>query len=275
MRTRKLESSWLRWQPAPPLVRLLECPGIQGLSLHEVRYPPGLDVRAHAHDGGLLCVVLRGGFKEWNNRNCLMAGPGGMTFQPAGEVHRNRVGSSGLYGLRLEVSPDRLATLPALAQPRATLAWGRGAWLARALLDEVAHGARTIPAAVEALALLLLAEVAPRGQDVLRYNPPWLRQVRERLEAEFRKVPSLAELARGAGVHPAHLARAFSRQYGVTIGEFAREQRLSLARTLLLTTRTPLVEVAARCGFADQSHLGRDFKRRYGRTPRTFRLDGL
>jgi len=267
-----LESALPRRQPAPLIARPLELPDTPGLTLHELRYPPRLDLSAHAHAGALVCVVLRGGFEEWSGSTRLEAGPGAVTFQPPGEAHRNTVGSGGLHGLRLEVVADRLASLPGLERREPTLVWGRGEWFARALLDEVSQGPDAIPAAVESLALLLLAELVPRHRAAGRHKPAWLRRVRERLEEESTQVPSLGELAQEAGVHPAHLARAFSHHYSVTVGQFVRERRLALARTLLLTSETPLADVAARCGFADQSHLGRAFKRRFGSSPGAFRM---
>jgi len=270
MKTRNLESA-SPLQPALPIARPLWLLGTPGLALHELQYPPRLTLPTHAHPGVLVAVALSGGFEERSGRSRLEAGPGAVAFLPPGEPHSNTVGARGLHALRLEVAIDRLASLPGLERREPALVWGRGEWFARALLDEVSLGPDAIPAAVESLAFLLLAELAPRHGASSRHQPAWLRRVRERLEEESTHVPSLTELAREAGVHPTHLARAFARHYSATIGQCVRERRLSLARNLLLSSDTPLVDVAARCGFADQSHLGRAFRRRFGSSPGAFR----
>jgi AraC-like DNA-binding protein len=36
-------------------------------------------------------------------------------------------------------------------------------------------------------------------------------------------------------------------------------------------TDESLAEIALKCGFADQSHLSREFRRQFGRTPREYR----
>src|SRR5205085_2224737 len=43
--------------------------------------------------------------------------------------------------------------------------------------------------------------------------PPWLARAHERIHAEFRADTSVGELAREAGVHPVHFARAFRAKY--------------------------------------------------------------
>ncbi len=40
---------------------------------------------------------------------------------------------------------------------------------------------------------------------------------------------------------------------------------------MLTRTHTSLLEIAVRCGFADQSHMNRVFKKRVGTTPGSYR----
>jgi transcriptional regulator GlxA family with amidase domain len=74
-------------------------------------------------------------------------------------------------------------------------------------------------------------------------------------------------------VHPAHLSRAFKQHMGCSIGEYARQSRISRARTLLVASTLSLVDIAAECGFADQAHFSREFKRLAGSTPLAFRRE--
>ncbi|MCA1731892.1 MAG: helix-turn-helix domain-containing protein, partial [Actinobacteria bacterium] len=43
------------------------------------------------------------------------------------------------------------------------------------------------------------------------------------------------------------------------------------AKELLISTTLPLAEIALLCGFANQSHLTRHFKRLFGASPKAFR----
>jgi AraC family transcriptional regulator len=117
----------------------------------------------------------------------------------------------------------------------------------------------------------LLGLCARAAQEVLPGVPRWLQAVRDRLADGCLDPPSLAELAAGASVHPNHLAAAFRRHFGDTVGGFVRRRRVELACRMLTATRTPLAEVALRTGFADQSHFTRTFRRLVGVTPAAYR----
>jgi len=77
--------------------------------------------------------------------------------------------------------------------------------------------------------------------------------------------------AHEVGVHPVHLAPSFRRFLGCTFGHYLATVRLRKACELLLTTETPIADVAHACGFADHAHLCRSFKEATGRTPTAFR----
>ena len=96
--------------------------------------------------------------------------------------------------------------------------------------------------------------------------------MRERLDAEHRTALSLGDLAREAGVHPVHLARAFRRWFGTTPGEYLRARRIGWAASRLATDPSvPITEVALAAGFYDHSHFHRTFAARIGLSPRAYR----
>jgi AraC-like DNA-binding protein len=69
--------------------------------------------------------------------------------------------------------------------------------------------------------------------------------------------------------------RAFERQFlasfHLTPQKYLRKLRLRIASRALIYTSESLSEVALSCGFADQSHFAREFRRQFGRTPREYR----
>jgi AraC-like DNA-binding protein len=66
------------------------------------------------------------------------------------------------------------------------------------------------------------------------------------------------------------LTRAFKVAFGLAPHAYLIQLRLSKAR-FLLAKGDPLAEVAMKLGFADQSHMGRWFRRAYGLTPASYR----
>ena len=146
---------------------------------------------------------------------------------------------------------------------------GRPEWLAHALLAEVrgtdaASGLRLQGRILEILGSLARSEEAGTSQ------PRWLPAALRALETSASPAP-LQSLARLCRVPPSHLARAFKRHMGCSVGEYGRASRVSRARTLLVASDLSLVEIADECGFADQAHFSREFKRRVGSTPLRFR----
>lgn len=80
----------------------------------------------------------------------------------------------------------------------------------------------------------------------------------------------LDDLARACGVDRFRLTRAFKAAFGLAPHAYLIQLRLAKARQLLARGVSP-VQVASAVGFADQSHMGRWFRRAYRLTPADYR----
>jgi AraC-like DNA-binding protein len=78
------------------------------------------------------------------------------------------------------------------------------------------------------------------------------------------------QLAAEAGMSREGYSRRFVRRRGMPPHAYLLVCRLNQARDLL-RAGVPIATVAADCGFADQSHLGRWFRRAFGVTPGRYR----
>lgn len=94
-------------------------------------------------------------------------------------------------------------------------------------------------------------------------------RMRDLLEERIVAGVSLPEAARLLHFHPAHLVRAFGREFGMSPHQYLISRRVDLARRLILQGR-PLWSVATDSGFYDQPHLVRHFKRILGVSPGVF-----
>jgi AraC-like DNA-binding protein len=65
--------------------------------------------------------------------------------------------------------------------------------------------------------------------------------------------------------------RRFRAAFHLTPQKFLRKLRLRIASRALIHTDESLSDIALTCGFADQSHFSREFRRQFGRTPREYR----
>jgi AraC-like DNA-binding protein len=100
--------------------------------------------------------------------------------------------------------------------------------------------------------------------------PLHLPQVLECLMDDLGDPPTLGQLAQLAGLSRFQLVRQFTRWQGLPPFAWLQQQRLCTARRMI-AAGTPLSAAAAACGFADQSHLHRQFTRSFGFTPGQWR----
>lgn len=103
------------------------------------------------------------------------------------------------------------------------------------------------------------------------HEPGAVARVRAYLDAHPAETVPLARLAEIAGLHPLSLIRAFRRTLGMPPHAYQTTRRIAQAQTLL-RQGLALAAVANDCGFADQSHLTRTFKRVVGVPPGLYRL---
>jgi AraC family transcriptional regulator len=101
-----------------------------------------------------------------------------------------------------------------------------------------------------------------------------LRCTQEFLDAHLGENISLGELAATCSLSAAHFARAFRLATGMPPHRYLMVRRVSRARELLVQTGLPLSDIAVLCGFADQSHMTKAFRRVLGATPGSLRPGG-
>ncbi|WP_322087346.1 AraC family transcriptional regulator [Burkholderia sp. BCC1999] len=99
---------------------------------------------------------------------------------------------------------------------------------------------------------------------------PAIARARDLLHARMSDDIGLDALVDLTGIDRFRLTRLFQRAYGTSPHAYLVRLRLRAARRLLAAGRTP-AQVAADVGFADQSHLGRWFRRAYRITPAAYR----
>lgn len=96
-------------------------------------------------------------------------------------------------------------------------------------------------------------------------------RARHALDHDWRSGSSTRTLAEHLGLTEAYLCRAFRYAYRTTISNYVGIVRAARAAGLLWGSREPISEIAALCGFADQSHLTRSITSRFGVSPAQFR----
>ena len=96
---------------------------------------------------------------------------------------------------------------------------------------------------------------------------PVLAHMRDHYQAPITN----ERLARMAHLSVRAFERKFHASFHLTPQKYLRRLRLRMASRALVYTGQPIAEVAHGCGFVDQSHFTREFRRDFGRTPRDYR----
>ncbi|HAF92675.1 MAG TPA: AraC family transcriptional regulator, partial [Pseudomonas sp.] len=96
------------------------------------------------------------------------------------------------------------------------------------------------------------------------------QRARDYLHAHVDRDIGLDDLAAVCGVDRFRLSRAFKSAFGLAPHAYLIQLRLAKARQQLARGDSPAA-VACALGFADQSHLGRWFRRAYRLTPADYR----
>lgn len=85
----------------------------------------------------------------------------------------------------------------------------------------------------------------------------------------------LEELANRAGYSPYYFTKKFKSEMNITIQQYIREQKLEMARNILLTTNKPVKDIAEELGYSTVSHFIETFRKETGISPAAFRQQGI
>jgi AraC-like DNA-binding protein len=200
-----------------------------------------------------------------------------LTLDPE-HRHRGTRLDDGPWHARMIVLPAAFLTAtlddpPAIVRSPITRPVVRDANLRLRLLalhraSELGTGTRL---ARECALLALLEDLQPTGNASQRpAADPAVTATVELLRDRFVDRLDLATISAAVGESKFRLLRRFRAVTGMTPHQFLVSMRISHARRLLAAGVAP-AEVAARTGFADQSHLTRSFRNRIGFTPGRYR----
>jgi AraC-like DNA-binding protein len=122
---------------------------------------------------------------------------------------------------------------------------------------------------IELLVLLARARLSP-GNATTR-PADRLAVLVSQLEERFYEEWPLSRMAEVAGCSVPSLSRHFRALVKRSPNDYLLSLRISRARQLLLNTDLSVTRIADQTGFCDSNYLTRQFRRRVGMTPRSYR----
>jgi AraC family transcriptional regulator len=100
-----------------------------------------------------------------------------------------------------------------------------------------------------------------------------LQRVLAYIDAHLAENIGLQDMATVAGLGQHHFSTMFKQSMGISPYRYTIERRIDRAKRHLRQQDAAIIDVALACGFADQSHLTKHFRKLVGMTPRAFRAD--
>jgi AraC family transcriptional regulator len=218
----------------------------------------------HAHDTAGISVVLAGSLVEDAENRSACAAAGSVVVKPRHIFHENRFGPLGatLFAITIEDGAE-------VSEPPAW-SWQRSFEVYRLAVGALqALATRDLASCEEYVndihAVLSITACAER-----RPSSAWLDDLRCRFDECDREM-RIGEIALDYGVHPVYLARVFRAAFGCSVSTYRRQARLLRAARLMCSDTLSVSEIAHRAGFADHSHLTREFNRELHLRPSAFR----
>ncbi len=97
-----------------------------------------------------------------------------------------------------------------------------------------------------------------------------LRQAIEYIQEHLGEDLSLSEIANELGMSQYYFCHLFKRSTGISPHQYLIQQRIEQAKHLLKQPERTITSVALECGFANQSHFAKYFRKHTGMNPKKF-----
>ena len=247
-------------------------PSAYGIERAEV-YLSTYAFEPHRHDTYAIGITTAGTqtFRYRGARHICL--PGQLHVLHPDEAHDGAAGTDGGFGYRILYIPTELVrealagrALPFVADPVQQMvpAAGRIASLLSDIdepINDLSCAEIAVAVADALVALGGYPERRPAAIDVQA-----VERARDYLAAHAGEQISASVLERIAGADRFTIARHFRWAFGTSPDRYRTLRRVALARAAIESGRS-LAHAASEAGFADQSHMTRQFKRTYGLTP--------
>jgi AraC-like DNA-binding protein len=252
--------------------------GLAGVELLRARY---IEQRfaPHVHEGFVFTVIEHGAQRFRHRGSEHLAPVGSMVLINPDELHTGSKAHEEGWRYRA-FYPDNAQVINVLAE----LGLASGGWPSfntsvlhdpqlhriftalHGLLETGASALQQQTSWRESILLLFQRHGQIAAAPQPGHEPQAVKLAKELLLSQLSEPPSLQQLAAAVQLSPFHFARVFRRATGLPPHAWLQQRRLEQARALLKNGCTPL-SVAMQLGFADQSHLTRQFKQIYGVGP--------
>lgn len=109
------------------------------------------------------------------------------------------------------------------------------------------------------------------NNEAERQNQLIIKNVHKFCLSHITEEIDVSDIAKAAGYSRSHFTRIFHKLYGITPAQYLTELRLRSAIRMLQMECCSIKEIAARCGFRDESYFCKVFRKYHSLSPEKFR----
>ena len=124
---------------------------------------------------------------------------------------------------------------------------------------------------ISLLILELTEEFLSRNHTLLTEIPPHLSEIIDWVRANYEKNITVEELSRQFNYNPIYLSSLFKKYTGYPVIPYINRFRIAVSKNLLMNRTTKIYTISKMCGFTDEKHYMKLFKRYEGITPTQYR----
>ncbi|WP_291330042.1 AraC family transcriptional regulator [Desulfovibrio sp. UCD-KL4C] len=238
----------------------------------------------HFHEGYAVGFIESGAMGFRYRGSNLLASKGSINLVVPGEIHDGHAASDEGWRYRMFYLPPEVLMSAARelgskpVQPYFSMGVLEDTELAAAIYEAhfiLQQDEATVLEKETLLLRMLISWISRHGE--VRTNCPGVgsehravRLAREYMQDQPAENVGLEKLAGLGGLSPFHFVRVFEKHFGITPHAYLMQTRVNHAKNMLSRSMR-IADIAAECGFADQSHLTRQFRRQFGLTPGQYR----
>ncbi|MBX7174003.1 MAG: AraC family transcriptional regulator [Pyrinomonadaceae bacterium] len=243
----------------------------EGLTAGTTSYQKGIiNDCVHSHDNPTICFMLHGGGVEKRSRSSYERNACDLRFYHAEEPHQSiiKVFPSKCVNLDLE---EKFLRQYEISETLLNLSVNKN--LDAKLLMLKIHSELLVNDSLtnSSIKILFLSMLDQTKSSNRLKKPEWITKLSELLNDRWMETLNLDDLATNLKVHPVTISKHFTKYFSCTLGEYMRKVKIEKSISLIKNSQLSLTEIALQCGFADQSHFTRNFKKLTGFLPKNFR----
>ncbi len=247
---------------------------INGLTIVNSVYHNQTSCPWHYHSNAHFAYTTYGNLIETHQKQKLHLSVGCLMYNHSQEPHHNSGYSEFVSALHIDVhkswfdkygfKTDKIEGVHILKNPILKNLFIN-------LLKEVKINDAHSPLTIESLIVEATSGMLLENKDNSSAKPSWVYVLRDLLHS-FSDPLTLEEVAKNINIHPVYLCQQFPVYFHCSFGDYIRKIKIEKAVVLMLAKpHTSLTQIGYECGFADQSHFIRLFKKYVGINPLAYK----